>query len=236
MINNTLLVLLVFIFGTTALQAQSETPSEPEGSVVFSAIFITSFTPRADEVFYLKDGQNYTEVPLVAENMSRPVRLPSSRLLRLYQKILNDDGLEVYVPVIEQPLKAPGGKYMILLNQQNDNAYHARVYNLSNNDFPTNQISILNGTPAVLGLSINEAVIIVKANEIKHYDLTEADRNTYTSAKVVMRYKGKNKVMASKRLRLIPGRRVILFCIPSRSRVEMGATPLRMITYQDKPK
>lgn len=235
MIPHSLLVILVFLSGATALHAQSEAPPAEEELGGLSARFVTSFTPGNDEIFYLKDGQDYTEMLLAAENISRPIPLPGSRLLILYQKTLNEEGLEVYVPVIEKILKGSGMTYLILLNRTKDSAYHARVYGLTQRDFPIDQISIINGTPATLGLSVNEAAIVVKANETQHYDLTEADRHTYTSAKVLMRYKGKSKVMASKRLRLIPGRRVILICIPSRGRAEMGATPLRMITYQDMP-
>jgi len=196
---------------------------------------VTTFPLEKNKFFYIKIGESFHIAPLRDEGISIDIPIIGPRKLTLYQLEVSEEGNETYIPAVEVPLEGVGKRFLIVLNKQKDKSISGLAYNLNTNNFPSSNIYVFNQTPTLLGLQINEAMSVVRPYKDFTYKFPNSNRNSYTSARIIMKYNGENKVMASKRLRLVPGRRIILVCFPSRERVSLGATPLRMITYQDKP-
>jgi len=195
---------------------------------------VTTFTPSKAETFYLKIGKNFHVAPLIGEGISTDLPIKGVRKFSLYKKVIKE-GEETHIPVVEAPLEGAGKSFLVILDQKKNKSIQAQVHNLSTTQFPANQIHFFNRSPAALGLQINTSKAVVAPFKSYNYPFENTNRNTYTSAKMVMRYKGETRVMASKRLRLVPGRRIFLICFPSAARVSLGATPLRVISHQDMP-
>lgn len=214
-------------------------PAAKEGDIMCRCI--STFLLKKGEVFYFKIGKSFHMVDLVGEGFSQPFPVRGSTAFRLYKKTPADikpadKDRPPYVPVIQQALKGDGNNFIIVLSRKDAKSpLKSKAFNINKTRFPANNIYLFNESPVALGLQVNTSQGVVQAYKHFNYSYSNTTRDTYTSAKIIMRYKGEKKIMASKRLRLVPGRRMILVCFPSKSRAKLGATPLRMVTYQDKP-
>ncbi|MEP2774963.1 MAG: hypothetical protein ABJQ29_10010 [Luteolibacter sp.] len=215
-------------------------PPAKEGDIQCRCI--TTFMLGNRETYFFKIGSTYHEVELVSEGISQTFPVSGSTTFTLYKKApptkeLPDEEKSLYVPVVQQELKGGGKDFFIILSRKDDKSpMKTRAINISKANCPADSIHLYNFSPLALGMEIEDSKGVLEPYKNFRYPFgNAASRNTYTTAKIVMRYKGEDKVMASTRLRLVPGRRMILFCFPSESRASLGATPLRMITYQDKP-
>ncbi|MFK7849444.1 MAG: hypothetical protein AB8D78_00575 [Akkermansiaceae bacterium] len=173
----------------------------------------------------------------MSEGMSMPFPVRNSTTFILYKHVPNgEEGSPQYLPVVEQPLKGGGKKFLIVLSRKNEtSAMKSKSINISKAQRPANKIYVLNESSVPIGLQVDETKAVIKANKQYQYEFPNASRNAYTSANIIVRYKGEMRVMASKRLRLIPKRRIFLICFLSKARANLGATPLRMVSYQDMP-
>lgn len=168
--------------------------------------------------------------------MSLPFPVRESTTFTLYKKTPEGKDAPPYVPVVQQALQGGGKKFLVILSRKDDKSpIKGKAYNISKTQRPANNIYLFNESPVAIGIQVNKTQGVVKPFKKYKYAYPNASRNTYTSANIIMRYKGEKRIMASKRLRLIPNRRIILVCFLSKSRANLGATPLRMITYQDMP-
>lgn len=209
-------------------------PPAQEGDLMCRCI--STFLPNQKETYYFKIDDTYHEVALIGEGVSIPFPVRGSTTFTLYSKGVNEEGVEVYIPVVEQALEGVGGNYLIMLSRSNNNAaLQAKTYNISRDSYPANSFYLFNESAISLAVQVNKINAMVEPFASHEHHFKDVGRDTYTSAKIAIAYKGEVKVMASKRLRIIPGRRVIMVCFPSRSRAKMGATPLRVITLQDMP-
>lgn len=211
-----------------------ELPPPEEGDLLCRCI--STFSPEESETFYFKIGKKYHEVALVGEGISMPFPVRGSSTFILYSKALTEEGKVAYIPIVEQALKGDGKNHIIILSrQENQTSLNAKAYNINTKNYPANSAYIFNETGLRLGVRVDDTNAVVEPYDSHTHKFKNVSRDTYTSAKIAIAYKGEAKIMASKRLRLIPGRRVMMICFPSRDRVEMGATPLRVITLQDMP-
>lgn len=242
MLKKNLFGLLIALLSLSQLSAQDherlselyDFPPAQEGDLLCRCI--STFLTKANETFYFKVDGTYHEVALSGESISMPFPVRGQSTFTLYSKIINEEGKTVYLPVVEQVLNGSGTNFLIILSRSNDSAIMAgKTYNLNTDNYPANGIYMFNETPLSLGVQVEKVNAVIKPFESYTYDFKDVGRNTYTSAKIAIAYKGKAKIMASKRLRLVPGRRVIMVCFPSQSRAEMGSTPMRVITLQDMP-
>ncbi|BDS07798.1 hypothetical protein NT6N_28380 [Oceaniferula spumae] len=209
-------------------------PSPKENDIMCRCV--STFLPGKNETFFFKIDDTYHEVSLTGEGMSLPFPVRGSTTFTLYKKTPAGEDAPPYTPVVEQALSGDGKDFLVFLSRKNDKApMKSKSVNLNTSSYPANNIYLFNESPAALGLQVNTSKAVVKPFESFNYKFQNTDRDTYTSAKIVMRYKGENKVMASKRLRLVPGRRIILVAFPSKARTQLGATPLRLIITQDQP-
>lgn len=238
------ILFLVTILGSSSLFAQAAekiNPDElpalplPEGNDAVCRC-VTTFMPDKNKFYYLKIGSAYHVAPLNGENISIDLPVRGERKFVLFEKTTTEDGSEAYLPAVTVPLEGTGKRFLVVLRKPKGKPITGIAHNLSTASFPASQIYLLNESSATLGLQINTSKATVQPFKKFNYNFRNTDRNTYTSAKIVMRYQGENKIMASKRLRLVPGRRIILVCFASQSRVALGSTPLRMVSYQDMPK
>lgn len=198
---------------------------------------ISTFLPTKEDNFYFKIDDTYHEVALVGEGISMTFPVRDTSAFTLYSKILSEEGKLIYVPIVQQALEGSGNNFIIILSRpQNSSDIQSDSYNINAEKFPVNNLYLFNQTNLRLGVRVDETNAIVDPYDSHTHEFQDVSRDTYTSAKIAIAYKGEAKIMASKRLRLVPGRRVMMFCFPSKTRAEMGATPLRVITLQDMPK
>lgn len=209
-------------------------PPSQEGDLLCRCI--STFLPQKGETFYFKIDDTYHEVALVGEGISMPFPVRGTSIFTLYSKSFSEEGELIYIPVIEEALEGAGRDYLIILSRsQNQISLDAKAYNINTGNYPANSLHLLNQTELSLGVQVDKINAVVKPFTLHTHKFKSVSRDTYTSAKIAIAYKGEAKIMSSKRLRLVPGRRVIMVCFPSRTRAEMGATPLRVITLQDMP-
>ncbi|MEN8663043.1 MAG: hypothetical protein ABF330_11190 [Lentimonas sp.] len=193
--------------------------------------------PKKNETFYFKIDDDYREVALVGEGISMAFPVRGTNTFTLYSKGLSDEGEVIYIPVVQQLLEGAGGNYLTILSRPKDSqSLQAKTYNLNADKYPVNSLHLFNESGISLGVQVDKVNAVVKPFESHTHKFKDVSRDTYTSAKIAIAYKGEAKIMSSKRLRLLPGRRVIMVCFPSINRAKMGATPLRVITLQDMPK
>lgn len=209
-------------------------PSAEEGDIICKAI--CTFSPKPGEIYYVKIDSKYYAAPLVGEGVTQDIPVRGGRKFILYKIITNEEGEEAHVPAIEVILTGTGSKFLVILSQKTDKPMTSRVFNLSSSSLGANRVHLFNFSPVALGIQVEEDKYVAQINERISHSFKTAGRNSYTSAKVVMRYQGENKIMGSKRIRLIPGRRVIFVCFASKKRAKLGSTPLGMVTIQDMPK
>ncbi|MDP4625542.1 MAG: hypothetical protein NWT08_10450 [Akkermansiaceae bacterium] len=214
-------------------EERPEVPRVEEGDL--RCRYVSTFKPDPKKPFFLKVDGAYQEFPVIGESLSQDFPIGASRMFELFNLIENEEGEEEYVQVVKQALTGAGDNFLILLRKKEGGAIASKALNLNSSNYPADHIFILNETPATLGAQIDTSQLIVKPLSEVRYGYRNAGRDSYTSAKIVMQYKGETKIMASKRLRLIPGRRAIFICFPSEERTSMGATPLRMVALQDMP-
>ncbi|MGJ8657034.1 MAG: hypothetical protein ACSHX6_11345 [Akkermansiaceae bacterium] len=233
-------VLTLTYFSITPVFAQAEDigrmetlPSFKEGDLTCKVI--CTFSPNADELYYVKIDSKYYATPLKDEGISPAIPVRGGRSFNLYKKTINEEGTEIHVPVIEAALTGSGSDYLVILSQLENKPMTSRVYGLGAISLGANQVHLFNFSPVALGIQVEEDKYVAQVNERISHNFKAAGRNSYTSATVVMRYQGENKIMGSKRIRLIPGRRVIFVCFASTKRAKMGSTPLGMVTIQDMP-
>lgn len=241
MIKYITLAFSAFITLNSVLSAQDEDkeqlkdlPTAKKGDRICRCI--SAFIPQKDEVFYFKMDGDYHEVNLPSESISVDFPVRGTLVFSLYKKTTDEENEIVYTPVLEAKLEGAGTQFIVVARRAKDELkLLAKSYNISKTNFAANGIYLFNESPVSLGISVQETKAVVKPYEQYSYPFKNIGRNTYTSAKVVMRYNEETKIMGSKRLRLIPGRRVLMFCYPSKTRAKMGATPLRVFTLQDMP-
>lgn len=215
---------------------EEERPALPgiiEGDILCRCV--CTFQTKPGETYFLKLKDDYQEIFLAGESLSQAIPVRGSRKFSLYKKSEDEESETGYVPVLEQALEGVGSNYLLILGRTEEGEFKSKAINLSSSAYPADQIYIINHTPATLGAQVNTTQAVIKPYTEYRYGYRDAGRDTYTSAKIVMQYKGETKIMASKRLRLVPGRRMILVCFPSEERAAMDATPLRMVLMQDKP-
>jgi len=147
----------------------------------------------------------------------------------------SDETKETYQPVLNSQLIGSEKNYMLILFKDKKGTLSSRTQNLSRTKLPANKVHLFNYTHLNLGVEIGDDKYIAKKQQLITHNCKTVGRNNYASAKVITRHNGENQTMASKRLRLIPGRRVIFVCLVSPERAKLGSTPLNMITIQDKP-
>ncbi|MGJ8652436.1 MAG: hypothetical protein ACSHX8_04120 [Opitutaceae bacterium] len=209
-------------------------PPAEEGDLLCRCI--STFLPKKDETYYFKLDNTYHEVALVGEGISMPFPVRKSNTFTLYSQGLSEEGAIIYIPVVQQTLDGSGGNYLIILSRQdNGTSLSAKTYNINTQKFPADSLHLLNQTEIRLGAQVDKVNAVVEPFDVYTHKFKDVSRDTYTSAKIAISYKGEAKVMSSKRLRLVPGRRFIMVCFPSKARAAMGATPLRVITLQDMP-
>ncbi|MCP5537059.1 MAG: hypothetical protein H7A51_12640 [Akkermansiaceae bacterium] len=247
MSKHPVLALLIACLSLPLLSSQSQGQAAPDDPATLPGLppakdgdllcrCISTFLPGKNEIFYFKMDNTYHKVALTGEGISLPFPVRGTSTFTLYTKTVSEEDKVVYTPVVEQALKGSGGKYIVIISRPKDKTtLKAKTFNINTANYPANHVYLFNESPVSLGLQVNDTKAVVKPFETYKYSYQNAGRDTYTSAKIVMGYKGESKVMASKRLRLVPGRRMILVCFPSKTRTQMGATPLGMVLYQDKP-
>lgn len=210
-------------------------PAAQEGDLLCRCI--STFIPEKNETFFFKIGEEYHEVALVPEGISIIFPVRKTNVFKLYSKNRSEEGAPIYFPVVEQALEGKGKDYILILSRsQNSSPINSVAYNINIHDYPTNGLYVFNQTGLNLGLRVDDTNAVIEPFGTHIHDFRDVSRDIYTSAKIAIAYNGKPKVMASKRLRLVPGRRFMMFCFPSKKRAEMGATPLRVLTLQDMPK
>lgn len=225
----------------TTAAAQENDFSKLEGLPPFikgdiSCKAVCTFTPTAGEFYYVKVGSKYYVTPLIAEGLSQAIPVRGSRTFILYRKTENEEGKEIHTPVLTTTLGGSGKEYLIIISKLEGKPITSKVINISASSLPANNVHLFNYSPVALGIQVEKDNYVAQTNKYISHNFKAAGRNSYTSAKVLMRYQGENKIMGSKRLRLIPGRRVIFICFASAKRAKMGSTPLGMVTIQDMPK
>lgn len=209
-------------------------PPAQEGDLLCRCV--STFLPQKSETFYFKIDGTYREVALTGEGISMTFPVRKTNIFTLYSKGVSEEGDVAYIPVVQQVLDGPGVNHLIILSRPtNSKALESVAYSLHTDNYPANSLHLLNQTPLSLGVQIDKVNSWVKPLEFYTHKFENVDRNTYTSAKIAIAYKGEAKIMSSKRLRLLPGRRVIMICFPSKARADMGSTPLRVLTLQDMP-
>ena len=243
MFTKTIIALLLSYLSIAALSAQNapvdpsrlpDLPPAKEGDLLCRCV--STFLPDKNKVLYFKVDGTYFKIALTGEGISMPFPVRGTTTFTLYAKSVSEEDKVVYTPVVEQELKGSGGNFLIIINRaKNKTTLQAKTFNLNTSNYPANKIYLFNESPVSLGLQVNDTKAVVKPFQAYTHSYQNAGRNTYTSAKIVMGYKGETKVMSSKRLRLIPGRRIIMVCFPSKTRAKMGSTPLGVVTIQDKP-
>ncbi len=247
MSKQTIIALLITCLSLPQLSAQDQGQQKPvnpselydlpptkKGDLLCRCV--STFLPKKNETFYFKMDDTYHEVALAGEGISIQFPVRGSTTFTLYSKSISEEDEIVYSPIVEQALKGSGENYLIILSRPpKKTSLQAKTYNINTNNYPANSIYLFNETPATLGLQVNKTRAVVKPFKAYTHSYQNAGRNTYTSAKIVMNYQGEGKIMSSKRLRLIPGRRIIMICFPSKTRTKMGSTPLGVVTLQDKP-
>lgn len=202
---------------------------------------VTTFLPEKNDIYYFKIGKDYHQVELIGEGITTPFPVRGTKTFSLYKKAPADKDaagkdLPPYLPIVQQALEGGGKDFIVVLGRKdNKSPLKSRLINISKANCPADSIHLYNESPATLGMQIEEEKATLEPYKNFRYSFSGSTRDSYTTAKIVMRYKGENKIMASRRLRLVPGRRMILICFPSENRAKIGSTPLRMITYQDKP-
>jgi len=197
---------------------------------------ISTFLPKKDETFFFKFEDEYHEVALVGEGISNIFPVRKDNTFTLYTRTYSEEGELIYLPVVEESLEGNGKDYIIVLNRlEGTTSIQAKTYNINTEDYSPNSLHLFNETGLKLGARVDDTNAVVAPFESHTHKFNNVSRNTYTSAKIAIAYKGEAKIMASKRLRLVPGRRFMMFCFPSRTRAEAGATPLKVITLQDMP-
>ncbi|MGJ8643712.1 MAG: hypothetical protein ACSHX9_09915 [Luteolibacter sp.] len=197
---------------------------------------VCTFQTKPGETYYLKLKDKYQEIFLAGESLSQAIPVRGARKFSLYRKAEDEEESETgYMPILEQALEGVGSNYLLILGRSKEGVIQSKAINLNSSIYPADHIYVINHTSATLGAQINTTQAVIDPFKEIRYGYRDAGRDTYTSAKIVMQYEGETKIMASKRLRLVPGRRMILICFPSEERVAMDATPLRMVLMQDKP-
>ena len=240
MLRTIKLLLISTIFITTATAQEydftklEDLPSFKEGDISCRAI--CTFTPAAGELYYVKIGSKYYVTPLIGEDLAQPFPVRGSRTLTLYKKSENEAGEEIYIPTLTNTLKGSGKEYLIILSKFENKPMTSRVISLSKTSLPANNVHLFNYSPVALGIQVEKDQYVAQINERISHNFKAPGRSSYTSAKVLMRYEGENKIMGGKRLRLLPGRRIIFVCFASASRAKMGSTPLGIVTIKDMPK
>lgn len=247
MIKHTILALIICSISVSVVSAQDNKPTKilnpsqlpdlppaKKGDLICRCI--TTFLPNKTDIFYLKIDKKFHQILLDGESISMPMPVRGTTTFTLYAEAVSEEDKVSYVPVVTQPLKGAGNDHLIILSRPNKKtAIKSKSYNISTSNYPVDSIHLFNETPAPLGLQVNSSKATVKPHQTHTYTYRNAGRDTYTSAKVLMAYKGEPKMMSSKRLRLIPGRRTIMVCFPSKKRLKLGATGLGVITIRDMP-
>ncbi|MBK1831724.1 hypothetical protein JIN77_13390 [Verrucomicrobiaceae bacterium R5-34] len=244
MISRILIPLLALCFASSAAIAQDKItdpnqlpplPTPQAEDLVCKCV--TTFQLKKDDVFFLKVGENYYQIELYGETVSQPLPVRGARTFTLYKQVTDEEGKVTYKPAVQQALSGTGKSHLVILKRKDAKSpITSAGLNLSSSSMPANNIYFYNESTAPLGLQVNTTKTVVQPFSKFTYPFVNTTRNTYTSAKVIMRYKGENKIMSSKRLRLVPGRRIILIAFPSVARAKLGSTPLRMLAIQDMPK
>lgn len=210
-------------------------PPAQEGDLLCRCV--STFLPKNNETFYFYIDDAYREVALVGEGISMAFPVRGTNTFTLYSKSLSKEGKPIYTPVVQQVLNGSGGNYLIILSRpKNTTSLEAKTYNINTDKYPADSLYLFNESPVSLGVQVDKVNAVVKPFESHVHDFKDMSGDKYTSAKIAIAYKGEAKIMSSKRLRIIPGRRVMMICFPSINRAKMGATPLRVITLQDMPK
>ncbi|MGJ8650217.1 MAG: hypothetical protein ACSHX4_07650 [Opitutaceae bacterium] len=243
MLKQNFIVLFITCLSLIQISAQDQErqdelydlPPAQEGDLLCRCV--STFLPQEAETFYFKIGGKYHEVALAGEGISMTFPVRKTNIFTLYSKGVSDEGNVIYIPVVEQVLNGAGLDHLIILGRTaNSKTLQSAAYNLHTDNFPANALHLFNQTPLSLGVQVDKVNSWVEPLSLYTHKFKNVDRNTYTSAKIAIAYKGEAKIMSSKRLRLLPGRRVIMICFPSKARADMGATPLRVLTLEDMPK
>lgn len=236
------IVLLIVCLSLPQISAQDEEylsdlydlPPAQDGDLLCRCI--STFLPKEKETFYYKIDGNYHEVALTGEGISMAFPVRGNSVFTLYSKIITEQGKPAYVPVVNQALDGVGANFLIILSRAAGSvAMEAKTHNLSADNYPANNIYLFNETPLSLGVKVDKDTSVIRPFESYTYEFNDLEGDRYASAKIAIAYNGKAKIMASKRMRLIPGRRVMMICFPSEARAEMGVTPMRVVTLQDMP-
>ena len=204
-----------------------------KAALVTALIGSTTAPPLFLEAY--KRLAEYYAAPLQGEGISQAIPIRGTKKFSLYKKTKNEEGEEIFKPTLEATLTGAAKEYLIVLSRKKNQPIKAIVHSLALSNLSANKVHLFNYSPVDLGIDVEDEQYVVKQNKRMSHGFKVGDRNKYTSAKVVMRYKDEIKVMASKRLRLIPGRRIIFICFDSAKRTKLGSTPLGMVTIQDKP-
>ena len=197
---------------------------------------ISTYKPTNDKLYYVSIGSKFYVAPIISETLSQAIPIRGKRIFTLYQKIENEEGEEIQTPVVTAELKGSGSNFLVILSKNQEEPISSKVVDLAPSKLAANKVHLINLSPVALGMQVEDTQHIAQLGQRVSHNFKTAARNSYTSAQVIMRYQGENKIMGSKRLRLIPGRRVIIVCFASAKRAKMGATPLGMVTIQDIPK
>ncbi|MDP4611944.1 MAG: hypothetical protein NWT02_12210 [Opitutales bacterium] len=242
MLKQNFIVLFITCLSLLQISAQDQArqddlyslPPAQEGDLLCRCV--STFQLQKSETFYFKLDGTYHEVALTSEGISMTFPVRKTNIFTLYSKGLSEEGKVVYIPVVEQMLDGPGVDHLVILSRTpNSKTMVSTAHNLHTDIYPANALHLFNQTPLSLGVQVDNVNALVKPLELYTHKFKNVDRNAYTSAKIAIAYKGEAKIMSSKRLRLLPGRRVIMICFPSKARSDMGATPLRVLTLQDMP-
>lgn len=242
MFKQNLIVLFITCLALPSVYAQPQEhqsdlydlPPAQEGDLLCRCI--STFQVNKEETYYFKVEDTYHEVALVGEGISMAFPVRGTSTFTLYSKGVSAEGETIYTPVVEEALTGTGGNYLIVLSRsKSESSLEAKTYNINTTSYPANSLHLFNESAISLGVQVNKTNAVVKPFESHTHKFPNTGRDTYTSAKIAIAYKGEVKIMSSKRLRVIPGRRVIMVCFPSVARANMGSTPLRVITLQDIP-
>lgn len=240
MLKQNFIVLFISCLSLLQISAQDQSrqndlydlPPAEEGDLLCRCV--STFQLQKSETFFYKLDGTYHEVALTSEGISMTFPVRKTNIFTLYSKGVSEEGNVIYVPVIEQVLDGPGINHLLILSRPaNSKALDTVAYNLHTDNYSANALHLLNRTPLSLAVQVDKVNSWVKPLEFYTHEFKSVDRNAYTSAKIAITYKGEAKIMASKRLRLLPGRRVIMICFPSKTLADMGATPMRVVTIQD---
>ncbi len=171
----------------------------------------------SEQPLYLEGyGDQYFPFNIHDTTITSPIKFPHQNLT-FYLKTKTEEGVIVFEPQHSLPIPASIEEPLVLLSKGKGNTgMQAKLFNLSDRDFKLNHFRILNLTPNMYNVKLDDSFMAVKPQGELEIELPvdTVKKMTITS------YQGdgkKNKIMYHRPVKMAQGRKVLLVIYPKRS-------------------